>query len=991
MRLTKPAFAVVAGLSLCLLSPAVSYANEVGQAPAASSQAASSQEEGQAPSQEQGAATQKETGTKVTSGPAKGEAAKKAVSGTAEKDTSKQTGQSVQLAGEDTSNQKMQTPKPAAMPRRAPSATLATTTAATASATTTADTASATTSAAPKRAAAPKKMPAATASVTTSAAPKLAAAPKKAPAATATTSASLVNGGVYELQYAQSTGKRLEVSGGSTSNGGRVQTWQDNTTAAQRWRAIASGGYYRFQNVNSGKYLDVPGANAYQGASLQQYSGNGTKAQLWKVVADSRRSGYYVLQSALNTRMVLDISGAYTGNGGTAQLWSANGTAAQSFRFIRLTAPVSDGVYSLANVGSGKVLDVSGASLSDSGNVQQYQSNGTTAQRYYLHYNSSTGYYTVTNVQSGKVLDVSGGNSYNGANVQQYSSNGTRAQLWTIKASGSGSYTLASAIDGRVLDVSGGSKANSANVQLWGYNGTGAQRWQLASQASWLTDGTYQVVSTINTANDISLPYANNSTDTAVRTYPRNSKDTYNKWQLVSSGGGYWRLINLGTGRALTAAYGAKNGSWLKATDYTGASSQLFKVVMTTTGIKFASRLNGNYAIDINGGSGSAGATVQLYQDNGTRAQRFCLVPTALYETNTSYCIRSANGSATSLGLSVDVPSASTADGVGLQVYSNNGSAAQSFMFKDAGNGYVRIISGSSGKYINEVNARPTQQASASTLWKVTFDADVNALRVTSSSGRSFTLGGSTAGTPITLAGAASGNRGQAFVLCAKSIRSSYRLNGYDISHWQVGMNLARVASDFVICKATEGTTYLDPSMKTFADQSLALGRGLALYHFVSANSTPEAQANYFVKTVQGYLGKAVLVLDWENGQRSDGSVYSNALPKGPSFAKRFLDAVYKQTGVRPLVYTSKGVVNQYNWTSVANSGYKLWVAQYPNYKTVNGYQKDPWTDSRGYGAFGEPIMFQYTSTGHLSGYGNNLDLDLFYGSRSDWDALARR
>ena len=34
-------------------------------------------------------------------------------------------------------------------------------------------------------------------------------------------------------------------------------------------------------------------------------------------------------------------------------------------------------------------------------------------------------------------------------------------------------------------------------------------------------------------------------------------------------------------------------------------------------------------------------------------------------------------------------------------------------------------------------------------------------------------------------------------------------LNGIDVSNWQKGINLAAVPADFVICKATQGTTYV--------------------------------------------------------------------------------------------------------------------------------------------------------------------------------------
>ena len=36
-------------------------------------------------------------------------------------------------------------------------------------------------------------------------------------------------------------------------------------------------------------------------------------------------------------------------------------------------------------------------------------------------------------------------------------------------------------------------------------------------------------------------------------------------------------------------------------------------------------------------------------------------------------------------------------------------------------------------------------------------------------------------------------------------------LNGIDISNYQAGINLSVVPCDFVICKATEGTYYVNP------------------------------------------------------------------------------------------------------------------------------------------------------------------------------------
>ena len=60
---------------------------------------------------------------------------------------------------------------------------------------------------------------------------------------------------------------------------------------------------------------------------------------------------------------------------------------------------------------------------------------------------------------------------------------------------------------------------------------------------------------------------------------------------------------------------------------------------------------------------------------------------------------------------------------------------------------------------------------------------------------------------------------------------------------------------------------------------------------------------------------------------------------------------------------------------------YPLWVAQYPNYEET-GFLSEPWTDGWDFGAWSSPLIFQYTGTGRIPGYGGHLDLDLFYGMK---------
>ena len=141
---------------------------------------------------------------------------------------------------------------------------------------------------------------------------------------------------------------------------------------------------------------------------------------------------------------------------------------------------LSDGTYVVESaLQSGKVMDVSGGSTADYGNVQLYTDNGTDAQVWKVSHDGK-GYVTFTNANSGKVLDVNGASTADGANVQQYASNGTWAQKWIAVKNADGSYTFYSGLhDRKVLDVYGGMTSNGANVQLYAGNGTKAQRWTI--------------------------------------------------------------------------------------------------------------------------------------------------------------------------------------------------------------------------------------------------------------------------------------------------------------------------------------------------------------------------------------------------------------------------------------------------------------------------------------------------------------------------------
>ena len=200
-------------------------------------------------------------------------------------------------------------------------------------------------------------------------------------------------------------------------------------------------------------------------------------------------------------------------------------------------------------------------------------------------------------------------------------------------------------------------------------------------------------------------------------------------------------------------------------------------------------------------------------------------------------------------------------------------------------------------------------------------------------------------------------------------------MNGIDVSNWQAGIDLAAVPADFVIMKATQGTNYISPDCDRQYQQAKKAGRLLGVYHYV-AGGNAQAEADYFVDNIKGYIGEAILVLDWESEQ--------NGAWGNEAYLEQLVRRVIERTGVKPLIYSMAS-----RYAQVATVAKKLdcglWIAQYAS-NDPTGYQAHPWNE----GAYGCAIR-QYTSAGRLPGYGGNLDLNIAYMDRNAWMKYAAK
>lgn len=201
-------------------------------------------------------------------------------------------------------------------------------------------------------------------------------------------------------------------------------------------------------------------------------------------------------------------------------------------------------------------------------------------------------------------------------------------------------------------------------------------------------------------------------------------------------------------------------------------------------------------------------------------------------------------------------------------------------------------------------------------------------------------------------------------------------LKGIDISNHQRGLDLSKIDCDFVIMKATEGKSYVDPSCDTFFQKALSLGKKLGIYHFANnSDNTAQQEADWFIQNTRGYIGKAIPVLDWEDN-----------ITDNVPWALEWLQRVEEAYGCKPMIYMSESVANRHDWSSVANANYGIWVAKYRDNLPDYNYDMSKAGNMPSIKYWSTMALWQWTSTGRLNGWNGNLDLDVFYGDATAWD-----
>lgn len=130
-----------------------------------------------------------------------------------------------------------------------------------------------------------------------------------------------------------------------------------------------------------------------------------------------------------------------------------------------------------------------------------------------------------------------------------------------------------------------------------------------------------------------------------------------------------------------------------------------------------------------------------------------------------------------------------------------------------------------------------------------------------------------------------------------------------------------------VILKATQGSSFVDPDFAKRRVGALAAGLLVGAYHFADSSDV-DAQVAHFL-TIVGSDAGTLLALDWEELYDAHGK---RARAKEMSLAqvKRFLQAIFDETGQRPILYSGSLIKEVLNGKADPTlSAHRLWLPQY--------------------------------------------------------------
>ena len=648
------------------------------------------------------------------------------------------------------------------------------------------------------------------------------------------------------------------------------------------------------------------------------------------------KDGVYTIQTKLNPKMVLDVSGASLNNGGNIQIWQDVNVNQQKF----IINYIEDGWYKIISYNSGKVLDVEWGTSNPGTNVQQYEWNNSDAQKWKIE-DLGNGEYSIISKCNGLYLDVSNAGTTNGTNIKVYTSNNCDAQKFKFvlnpdftgeRTIEDGTYTIMTCLDkGKVIDVSEASRNNGANIQIWSNVWENQQKFIV----KYLYNGFYKITS-YNSEKVLDVQWGAKESGTNVQQYDSNNSDAQ-MWTIKDLGNGEYSIISKCNGLYLDVNYAnTYNGTNIQVYEGNQSMAQKFTFLkdeqrsgdcIIENGVySIASSIDNNYVLDISEASIGNSANLQLWWNVNAKQQKYLIE----YIDNGFYRIRNVNSNKV-----LDVAGGNTYNGTNVWQWEWNGTDAQKWIIKKHGDVYS-IIAKASGKCLD-------------VFWGSVYNgSNIQIYESNNTQAQKFKI-------------------------------NATEFKGIDVSRYQKDTNWQAVKNsgiDFTMIRVgfrgygTDGTLNVDSLFKQNISGALSNGIDCGIYFFSQAVNYDEGvqEAKWTLDQIRGYNITYPIAIDTEESSSPDKTGRADNISKEDRTAaiKGFCETI-RNAGYKPMIYASKyWLKDKLNISDL--QGYDVWLAHYVSGAPNNKSDYD-----------GPYTMWQYTSSGSVNGINGEVDMNICY------------
>ncbi len=271
----------------------------------------------------------------------------------------------------------------------------------------------------------------------------------------------IVSGTTYRVVN-RSTGRILNVTGGSIQDGVKVVTWPTSNVAWEQWQfnEVATNTYSIIAR-HSGKGLNVEGGA--NGTNIIQWPYRGEANAQWR--AEFTGDGYFVLTSVASGQ-ALDENLA---NNSVVQhpLHSEHN---QQWKLEPVSSRINtNAVYVIVNRESGRALNVKGGSKVNSASILTWPISNVAWERWRFN-EIAPNVYTITSLHSGKSLNIE-----SGKNIVQWPYSSEKHSQWRVEPLAGGYYIFISVDSGQALNEI----QQNNNVESHPMHGRNNQQWIL--------------------------------------------------------------------------------------------------------------------------------------------------------------------------------------------------------------------------------------------------------------------------------------------------------------------------------------------------------------------------------------------------------------------------------------------------------------------------------------------------------------------------------